>query len=109
MVRNSRGTLSGNTRRLKGKMGLTVSKQVRTFEIGAKVIISQRAVSKGQPHMRCNGMHGRIVGKQGNSYIVEINVGGRKKHPIVSPIHLKEAKASLKGREQGSRDLKTTA
>lgn len=100
MVKNSRGTLSGNTRRLKGKMGLTVSKQVRTFKIGAKVIISQKSVAKGQPHMRYKGMHGKIVGKQGKSYLVEIVVGGKKRRPVVSPIHLMEAEASPGDRGQ---------
>lgn len=91
MVKNSRGTLSGNTKRLKGRMGITVSEQIKTFEIGAKVIISPRSTSRGQPHLRYNGRHGKIVKKQGKCYIVEIKDGGKKKQPVVSPIHLKKA------------------
>ena len=89
MVKNSRGTLSGNTRCLKGRMNLTVSEQVRTFEIGTGVIISQRSTSRGQPHMRYSGRYGKIVKKQGKCYVVEVADGKKKKQLIVSPIHLK--------------------
>jgi large subunit ribosomal protein L21e len=94
MVKNSRGTLSGNTRRLKGRMDITVCQQVKTFEIGTKVIISQRAITKGQPHMRYNARHGKIIKKQGKCYVVEVQDGGKKKQLIASPIHLKEAEVS---------------
>jgi len=89
MVKNSKGTLSGNTRKLRGRLALTVSKRVKTFEIGSKVIISPVASPKGQPHMRYRGRHGTIVKKQGKSYVVEIMDGRSKKRLIASPIHLK--------------------
>lgn len=91
MVKNSRGTMSGNTRKLRGKLNLTVSEQVKTFEVGAKVVIRQRPVSSGQPHMRYRGRHGTIVEKRGGCYMVEIQDGGSKKRLVASPIHLKLA------------------
>jgi len=91
MVRNSRGTLSGNTRKLRGKMGLTVSEQVKTFEIGAKVVVSPRSTSKGQPAMRYKGKHGIVRKKQGKSYVVEVEAGAAKRYLVASPIHLKSA------------------
>ena len=89
MVKNSKGTLSGNSKKFRGKTGLTVSKRVRTFEINDGVIIDPKAVSKGQPHMRYRGRHGMIVRKQGKSYVVRIQDGGMKKELIASSIHLK--------------------
>ena len=89
MVKNSGGTLSGNTRKLKGKMNLTVSEQVKTFKLGDKVIVSQRSTSAGQPHMRYSGRHGVIVRKQGKCYVVEVKDGKTTKELIASSIHLK--------------------
>ena len=89
MVKNSKGTLSGHTRRLKGKMDITVSSQVRTFDVGTKVVIVQKSTSKGQPHMRYNGKHGTITKKQGMCYVVEIKDGGLTKKLISNSIHLK--------------------
>jgi large subunit ribosomal protein L21e len=89
MVKNSRGTLSGNTRKLKGKMNLTVSDQVRTFELGQKVIINQRSSAEGQPHMRYGGRHGVITRKQGKCYVVKVKDGNTTKELIASSIHLK--------------------
>jgi len=91
MVKNSKGTLSGNTRKLRGRLALTVSSRVKTFDIGAKVIISQIPLSKGQPHMRYRGRHGIVVEKQGKSYVVEIQDGGSRKKLVSSPVHLKAA------------------
>ena len=91
MVKNSRGTLSGNTKRLRGRMDLTVSRQVKTFDVGAKVIINQRSTSRGQPHMRYKGRHGIVVERQGKCYVVEIQDGGTRKRLIASPIHLTQA------------------
>jgi large subunit ribosomal protein L21e len=89
MVKNSGGTLSGNTRKLKGKMNLTVSDQVRTFELGQKVIVNQRSTTRGQPHMRYNGRHGVIIRKQGKCYVVKIKDGNSTKELVASSIHLK--------------------
>jgi len=89
MVKNSGGTLSGNTRKLKGKMGLTVSEQVKTFELGEKVVVSQRSSSGGQPHMRYRGRHGVIVRKQGKCYVVLVRDGNSTKELVASSIHLR--------------------
>jgi large subunit ribosomal protein L21e len=88
MVKNSKGTLSGNTRKLKGRMNLTVCDQVKTFQVGAKVVIRQRAAPAGQPHMRYKGRHGTIVEKRGGCYVIKIRDGGMEKKLIASPIHL---------------------
>jgi large subunit ribosomal protein L21e len=91
MVKNSKGTLSGNSRKLRGRMNLTVCDQVKTFQVGTKVVIKQRAASSGQPHMRYKGRHGTIVEKRGGCYVIKIKDGGLEKRLIASPIHLKAA------------------
>lgn len=91
MVKNSKGTLSGNSRKLRGRLNLTVCEQVRTFDVGAKVVIRQCTASSGQPHMRYKGRHGTIVEKRGGCYVVKIRDGGMEKWLIASPIHLKAA------------------
>ncbi len=89
MVKNSKGTISGNSRKLRGKTGLTVSKRMNTFSVGDGVVIDQKAVHKGQPHMRYRGRVGKILRRQGTSYVVEIRDGGMRKELIASPIHLR--------------------
>lgn len=90
MVKNSKGTLSGNTRKLRGRLSLTVSAQVKTFDVGARVVVNQISSSKGQPHMRYKGRNGKVVAKQGDCYVVEIEDGGKTKKLVSSPIHLKK-------------------
>ncbi len=91
MVKNSKGTLSGNSRKLRGRLNLTVCEQVRTFEVGAKVVVRQCAASSGQPHMRYKGKHGTIVERRGSCYLVQIRDGGKTKQLVASPIHLQAA------------------
>ncbi|MBS3068249.1 50S ribosomal protein L21e [Candidatus Micrarchaeota archaeon] len=91
MVKRSRGMLSRRTKRLSGKHNATVSDFVRTFEVGAKVTISQRAYNIGLPALRYSNRYGTIIKKLGDSYVVEIQDGNKKKQLISHPIHLKLA------------------
>ena len=75
MVKNSGGFLSGNTKKLKRRRTLTVFDQVRTFEVGSKVFISPKPLSKGLPHLRYKNRLGEIVSKQGKCYKVKIKDG----------------------------------
>jgi large subunit ribosomal protein L21e len=88
MVQRSRGTLSSNTRKLRGKTKVTVADEVRTFEIGSKVILKLKARHRGRPHLRYSGRHGHIIKKQGNAYVVKVKDGKSTKELIASPIHL---------------------
>ncbi len=91
MVQRSRGTLSSNTKKLRGKTKITVADQVRTFDIGSKVILALKARERGRPHLRYSGRHGCVVRKQGNAYVVEVKDGKSTKELIASSIHLKLA------------------
>ena len=91
MVKRSRGMLSGRTKRLLGKTRATVSQFVRSFPVGAKVVIAPKAYTIGLPALRYSNKNGIITAKRGNSYVVEIHDGKKKKQIISHPIHLKMA------------------
>lgn len=62
------------------------------YEPGQKVnIVIKSNVHKGRPHRRYQGRTGKVVGKQGDCYVVEVKMGGYIKKLIVNPQHLKLA------------------
>ncbi len=88
MVKRSKGILSKKTKRTKRKKKTTVSEQVREFAVGESVVYKPIATVKGRPHLRYRDRRGKIVEKRGNSYVVEIKDGGKKKLLVADPIHL---------------------
>jgi len=91
MVKNSRGTLSGKTKKLRGKGKFTPAQLVKKFSIGDKVILDPKQYKSGQPHLRYANKNGKIVEKRGIAYVVEIMDGGKKKKIVAHPVHLKTA------------------
>ncbi len=89
MVKQSKGTLSGRTRFLRGRSKSTVAESVRTFKIGDKVLISPKASTSGMPHLRYANRHGVVVEKRGRSYVVEVRDGKKMKKVIAGSIHLR--------------------
>ena len=87
-MKRSKGTLSTRTKRLRSKEPLTVAKMVNSFDVGSKVVITNKSYQKGLPALRYNGKHGLIIEKRGSSYVVQINDGGKKKTLISHPVHL---------------------
>ncbi len=55
-------------------------------------IIINPAVHRGMPHKRFHGKTGRVIGKRGRAYIVEVRDGGKMKTLIVRPDHLRPRK-----------------
>ncbi|MEA3229333.1 MAG: 50S ribosomal protein L21e [archaeon] len=92
-MKRSRGSRS-NTRRLLyiGKsVRRTITKTLRTFNIGDKVIIMHDAsVQKGLPHPRHYGKTGNIVEKRGISYRIAIKDGKKDKSIIARPEHIRD-------------------
>ena len=88
MVKRSRGSLSGTTRKTKKKRKVTVSKIVRKFEVGDKILLTPSHVVKGRLPRKYNGKHGKIVEKRGNSYVIEVADGGKRKRFITDSVHL---------------------
>jgi ribosomal protein L21E len=88
MVKRSKGTLSGRTRKLRGKGRVTVAQAVSTFNVGDKVVITPKAQRSGLPHMRYANRHGTVVEKRGKGYVVEVNDMNTTKKIVVGTVHL---------------------
>jgi large subunit ribosomal protein L21e len=92
MVKKSRGPRRGTRNKLRQKPSVrpSITKFMRTYKEGDQVIIYQEPSSqKGMPFIRYKGRVGKIVGKRGESYLVEIKLGNVKKTLISRPEHLK--------------------
>ncbi|MFH0737822.1 MAG: 50S ribosomal protein L21e [Candidatus Micrarchaeota archaeon] len=92
MVKASKGPLNRQTRKLKGKSVASVAQQVRTFNMGDRVVITPRSTHRGLPHLRYSGRNGTIIEKRGKSYMVEVPDLKSKKTVIVGAVHLTLAK-----------------
>ncbi|MFQ6124296.1 MAG: 50S ribosomal protein L21e [Candidatus Heimdallarchaeota archaeon] len=94
MVRKSKGTwfksrnLLKKSVRKKGMPPLSVI--LREYTNGDRVtVILEPSVQKGRPHRRFHGKTGKIVGKRGRSYLINIKDMGREKLIISRPEHLR--------------------
>jgi len=91
MVRKSRGFRQSTRKKLRQKPSYrpAITKFLQEFKEGQGVVIALEPSShKGMPHPRFKGKVGKIVGKRGNSYIVELFDGGSSKKVISRPEHL---------------------
>jgi large subunit ribosomal protein L21e len=67
-----------------------ITKFLEEFKEGQRVVISLEPSShSGMPHHRFKGKIGKVIGKRGRSYIVEIKDGNKIKKIISNPEHLK--------------------
>lgn len=93
MVKKSRGFRSGTRRKLRQRPSVrpAITKYLQEFKKDQRVVISPEPSShKGMPFPRFRGKVGKIIGKRGKSYIVEIKVGKKKKLIISRPEHLRK-------------------
>ena len=74
--------------REKGK--LSFSRYFQNFNEGDSVAVVIEPSLKASFPKRLHGRTGRIDGKRGRSYIVELNDQEKKKSFIIAPIHLKK-------------------
>jgi large subunit ribosomal protein L21e len=74
--------------REKGKV--KIRRQLQAFDNGNLASININPSYQSIPHPRYQGWTGRIVGKQGRAYFLEIKDGGQVKKIIVAPEHLKK-------------------
>ena len=92
MAKKSRGLRSKTRNKLSQLPGYRppITKFLAEFDEGQRVILEQEPSShKGMPHTRYRGRMGKVIGKRGRSYIIEIADGDKKKIIISSPEHLK--------------------
>jgi len=93
MVQKSHGIRYRTRKKLKQKTARrpAITKFLQNLKIGKKVeILPEPSSHKGMPYPNFKGKVGRVIDKRGNSYIVEIKDGGKKKLIISRPEHLKK-------------------
>jgi len=93
MVRRSKGLRSKSRsvfRKKPRERGLhAITSTLQEFEEGQYVNIKiDPGFHKGQPHKRFHGLTGKVVGKQGESYLVDTKVGNMTKKLVIRPEHL---------------------
>ncbi len=65
------------------------SKAVQEFDDGDKVHVSiDPSVPEGRPHPKFQGRTGKVVGKQGRAFQIEVDDIGKDKTLFVRPQHL---------------------
>ncbi len=85
--RRTRSKLRKSVRE-KGKIRIT--NHLQQFEVGEKVLIKvDPSVQKGRPYKRFFGKIGKVVGRRGNAYEVEVKDIKKLKTIIALPVHLK--------------------
>jgi large subunit ribosomal protein L21e len=72
---------------------LKISRYLQRFNEGETVSISIDPSYQAIPHPRFKGRSGRVTGKQGRCYFVEIMDGKKKKEVLVAPEHLTAQKS----------------
>ncbi len=95
MAKMSHGPRSGSrmkmTKGIKEKGMPKVNDLMKNFEIGEKAaIVINPSVHSGMPFHNFQGLTGTVVDRQGECYIISVNVGSVEKHIIAGPAHLKK-------------------
>jgi large subunit ribosomal protein L21e len=69
-----------------------VTKLIKKFNIGDKVVIVPKGNFRNIPHPRYRGRVGTVVEKRGLAYVVEIPVSSSTKRKLIVPqMHLEKA------------------
>ena len=94
MVKRSKGLRSKSRHILRKKPRdrgmISITRALQQFVEGERVnIVIDTSIHKGMPHISFHGQTGKIEGKQGDSYIVGITDGNKKKSLIIKPEHLR--------------------
>ncbi|MCD6476659.1 MAG: 50S ribosomal protein L21e [Candidatus Aenigmarchaeota archaeon] len=90
MVVKSHGLRKSTRSKYKKKTKTTITKYLQKFEVNQKVaIVTDSSSNSGMPFRRFHGLTGKVIGKRGRAYIIELKDSGKLKKIIVSPEHLK--------------------
>ncbi|MCK4730617.1 MAG: 50S ribosomal protein L21e [Candidatus Aenigmarchaeota archaeon] len=91
MARYGHGKISKSRNKLiKNRKNEGITKYLKKFEIGEKVVIKIDSSSQNYPHPRYHGLIGEVSNTRGKAYIVDIIVGNKQKQIISVPEHLKK-------------------
>ncbi len=94
MAEMSHGPRARSGRKLKKRVrekGMPpITKFLQEFDVGENVVIDiDSSQHKGMPHHRFQGRIGKVLGMQGDAYLVDVTEGSVHKVIIASPVHLK--------------------
>lgn len=88
MTQRSHGLFAGRSRQLARHhkpSGLGITKLLKRFEIGSRVVVVPKGNFKNIPHPRYRGRVCTVVGVSGNAYIVEMQVSKSMKRRLIVP------------------------
>ncbi len=72
-----------------------ITRFLQEFEVGERVaIVIDPSVHDGMPDPKFYGRTGKVIGKQGKAYLVQVRDGRMMKTLIVAPVHLKRVEVS---------------
>ncbi len=99
MAKMSHGPRAGSRMKMRKKVSERgfpkVNDLVKKFEIGDLAAIKiNPSEHSGMPYHGFQGYTGRIVRKQGSSYVVAIKIGSVHKEIVASSVHLKKISIS---------------
>jgi len=90
MASKSNGPRRRTRHKFKKSTKLKITQFLKKFKEGDTVAIKIDSGSHdGMPFRRFHGLTGKIVGKRGRAYFVEIKDSGKKKKIISNPEHIK--------------------
>ncbi len=94
-MRMSQGLKSRTRKKFKRKArerGLSpITRTLQKFETNEQACVYiDSSIQKGQPHHRFHGLIGRVVGTQGNAYLLDVRTGKMTKRIIVAACHLRK-------------------
>lgn len=94
MVERSKGFRSKTRKKLRKNVRergmMPLSRIMREHSVGDRVaIVIDPSIHKGQPHPRFHGRTGKVIGKRGRAYIIEIHDGNKRKEIFARPEHLR--------------------
>ena len=90
-MKRSHGGFSKRSRNLHSARA-TAGRQLVNFKAGTRVLISfNPSFLNGRPNtLRFNNRIGVVAGKQGRSFKIDFEDGGKKKTLVVANVHLKK-------------------
>lgn len=96
--KKAKGKRAKTRSQMKRRMSnLTVNKLLQEFDSGSKVVIdTDPSVHSGMPFRRYHGKIGKVLGKQGNAFKVEVSSKTTKKELVLHPAHLKLLEGKVK-------------
>lgn len=93
MTIKTRGFRRKTRHKLQQKDILKPSIFIKEFNIGDKVALDIQSACRKFPHPKFQGRVGKVIGKRGRAYIIEIKDMEAKKIIIAKPEHLKLIKS----------------